>query len=86
MSTTRLLKSVLPAACLWTGLRAVEGFDYDATLQELTILYPADDDDVMAEDDGGSLPHSIPKSIREMASSKTAIKALGSMIWYADRL
>ena len=81
MSTTRLLKSALPAACLWTGLRPVEGFDYDSTLQELTTLYPSDGHDVMDEDDGESLPHSIPKSIREMASSKTAIKALGSMIW-----
>lgn len=81
MSTTRLLKSILPAACLWTGLRAVEGFDYDATLQELITLYPAEGGDAMDEDAEESLPHSIPESIREMASSKTAIKALGSMIW-----
>jgi DNA mismatch repair protein MSH6 len=81
-----LLKSVLPAACLWTGLRSVEGFNYDATLKQLTTLYPAVGDDAMDEDDGASLPHSIPESIREMASSKPAIKALGSMIWYADCL
>jgi DNA mismatch repair protein MSH6 len=76
---------VLPAACLWTGLRAVEGFDYDATLQELKSLYPTHGDD-MEEDNAGFLPCSIPESIRDMASSKTAIKALGSMIWYADCL
>lgn len=86
VSTTRLLKSILPAACLWTGLRAVEGFDYDATLQELITLYPAEGGDAMDEDAEESLPHSIPESIREMASSKTAIKALGSMIWYLRQL
>jgi DNA mismatch repair protein MSH6 len=81
-----LLKTILPAACLWTGLRAVEGFDCNATLKELINLYPADGDVAMDEDDEGSLPHSVPESIREMASSKDAIKALGSMIWYQDHL
>ena len=81
MSTTRLLKTVLPAACLWTGLRPVEGLSYGATLQELRVLYPADGDDTMEEDDGDRLPRSIPESIREMTASKTAITALGAVIW-----
>jgi DNA mismatch repair protein MSH6 len=86
VSTTRLLKTILPAACLWTGLRPVEGFDYNTTLKELINLYPADGDVVMDEDDEGPLPHSVPESIREMVTSKNAIKALGSMIWYPDHL
>ncbi|KAG5646336.1 hypothetical protein DXG03_003659 [Asterophora parasitica] len=86
--TTRLLKAVLPAACLWTGLRAVEGFSYDETLQELKSIYAAEDaDDVMVDDeDEGLLPTSVPQPIRTMAASQNAIKALGSMIWYLRQL
>ena len=86
MSTTRLLKAILPAACLWTGLRTVEGFDYETTFEELRTLYPPDEDDTMDGDDGIPLPRTVPGSIREMASSVPAIKALGSMIWLVDQL
>lgn len=82
MSTTRLLKAILPAACLWTGLREVEGFGYDKTLEELKTLYPVDEgQDEQMEDDSSLLPESVPESIREMADCRNAIKALGSMIW-----
>ncbi|KAJ6500392.1 muts domain V-domain-containing protein [Mycena sanguinolenta] len=84
VSTTRLLKSALPAACLWTGLRDVEGFGYDQTLVELRKLYPATDDDGMDDDD--VLPSSVPEPIREMMGSRSAIEALGSMIWYLRQL
>ncbi|KAJ6618260.1 muts domain V-domain-containing protein [Mycena sp. CBHHK59/15] len=84
VSTTRLLKSVLPAACLWTGLREVEGFGYDQTMAELKKLYPATEEDGM--DGDGVLPASVPEPIREMADSRSAIQALGSMIWYLRQL
>lgn len=84
VSTTRLLKSVLQAACLWTSLRDVEGFGYDVTLQELKTLYPADDDENM--DDDAILSESVPESIRSMVDCKNAITALGSMIWYVGTL
>ncbi|KAF8652371.1 hypothetical protein AX16_004399 [Volvariella volvacea WC 439] len=85
VSTTRLLKSVLPASCLWTGLREVEGFDYDNTLRELKELYPAgsDDDEEM---EGSALPQSVPAPIREMLDCRHAINALGLMIWYLRQL
>ncbi|TDL25149.1 DNA mismatch repair protein Msh6 [Rickenella mellea] len=79
VSTTRLLKAVLPSSCLWTGLRDVEGFGYDETLEQLKDLYP-DDDDAMEE--GGA----IPEAIRSMIGNNGAIKALGSMIWYLRQL
>jgi DNA mismatch repair protein MSH6 len=79
VSTTRLLKSILPAACLWTGLREVEGFGFDQTMVELRKLYPATDDDDMADDI--VLPSSVPEPIREMMGSRTAVESLGSMIW-----
>ena len=72
--TTRLLKNVLPASCLWTSLRDCEGFGYRETQQELKNLYPDSDDDV----DAGS---AIPDAIRSMLDSEVAIEALGSMIW-----
>ncbi|TFK38050.1 DNA mismatch repair protein msh6 [Crucibulum laeve] len=86
--TTRLLKSILPAACLWTSLRSVEGFTYSSTLEELKSLYKADEDeDMMDGDEADSLlPTTVPSSIREMASSKEAIESLGSMIWYLRQL
>ncbi|KAF5379188.1 hypothetical protein D9615_005989 [Tricholomella constricta] len=86
--TTRLLKAVLPAACLWTGLRTVEGFKYEETLQELKALYPAPEgDDVMADgDDEALLPASVPEPVRVMVASQDAIRALGSMIWYLRQL
>ncbi|KAJ7208168.1 muts domain V-domain-containing protein [Mycena haematopus] len=84
VSTTRLLKSVLPAACLWTGLREVEGFGYDQTMVELRKLYPATDDGM--DDEDVVLPSSVPEPIREMMGSRTAIESLGSMIWYLRQL
>ncbi|KAJ7093127.1 muts domain V-domain-containing protein [Mycena epipterygia] len=84
VSTTRLLKSILPAACLWTGLREVEGFGYDQTMSELVKLYPATEEDNMADDD--VLPSSVPEPIREMVDSPSAIESLGSMIWYLRQL
>ncbi|KAJ7090206.1 muts domain V-domain-containing protein [Mycena belliarum] len=84
VSTTRLLKAVLPAACLWTGLREVEGFDYDQTMVELRKLYPATDEDDM--DNDAALPSNVPEPIREMLGSRSAIESLGSMIWYLRQL
>ena len=81
MSTTRLLKVILPAACLWTSLRDVEGFNYEQTIQQLNELYPADGDDAMEDDE--LLNENVPKSIRDMVGCQGAITALGSMIWYA---
>lgn len=79
VSTTRLLKSVLPSECLWTGLRTVEGFNHEQTISELRKLY--NDDDSMEDDDGCLLPSSVPEPIREMLSSTLAAQALGTMIW-----
>lgn len=79
VSTTRLLKSVLPSECLWTGLRTVEGFNHEQTISELRKLY--NDDDSMEDDDGCVLPSSVPEPIREMLSSTLAAQALGTMIW-----
>ena len=50
MATTRLLKYILPASCLWTSLRESEGFDYDQTLAEIKVLYPADEQNCMDDD------------------------------------
>ncbi|KAF5351341.1 hypothetical protein D9758_008002 [Tetrapyrgos nigripes] len=86
VSTTRLLKSIIPAACLWTGLREVEGLDYEATLKELKERYPAEDDGTGEDADHGLLPQSVPGPIREMADSKCAVEALGGMIWYLQQL
>ncbi|KAJ7470392.1 muts domain V-domain-containing protein [Mycena latifolia] len=83
VSTTRLLKSILPAACLWTGLREVEGFGFDQTMVELRKLYPATAEEM---DDDAALPSSVPEPIREMISSRSAIESLGSMIWYLRQL
>lgn len=79
VSTTRLLKLILPAACGWTGLREVEGLDYDATLQELKTRYPIDEETM--DDADAVLPNSVPQPIRELADSECAIEALGAMIW-----
>ncbi|GLB42318.1 putative DNA mismatch repair [Lyophyllum shimeji] len=86
--TSRLLKAVLPAACLWTGLRTVEGFKYEETLQELKTLYPPEDGDesMAGDEDATVLPASVPEPIREMVSCQNAIVAFGSMIWYLRQL
>ncbi|KAK1221756.1 DNA mismatch repair protein msh6 [Marasmius sp. AFHP31] len=83
VSTTRLLKLILPAACQWTGLREVEGLDYEATLEELRNRYPRGEEEM---DDSAVLPGSVPQPIRDIADSKCAIEALGSMIWYLQQL
>ena len=80
MTTTRLLKSFLPASCLWTSLRDVEGFSYEDTLQELRTLYAPEEGD-MEDEEEGLLPTSVPESIRSMADSMPAMRALGAMIW-----
>ncbi|KAG5338497.1 hypothetical protein C0989_007269 [Termitomyces sp. Mn162] len=76
------------SACLWTGLRPVEGFTYDETLQELRKMYSEEEDDAtMAdEDEENVLPSCVPEPIRAMVASQNAIKALGSMIWYLRQL
>lgn len=74
MSTTRLLKAVLPGPCIWTSLREVEGFGYKQTLDELKKLYPDGEDDM---EEGAN----VPDAIREMLTSEPAVEALGSMIW-----
>ncbi|KAF9449836.1 DNA mismatch repair protein msh6 [Macrolepiota fuliginosa MF-IS2] len=84
VSTTRMLKTILPSNCLWTSLRTVEGFDYDQTLEQLKTLFPSGEDESM--EDEGVLPASVPESIREMVSYPKAIEALGCMIWYLRQL
>ena len=82
MATTRLLKSILSASCLWTSLRESEGFDYDQTLAEVKTLYPADEEDCI--DDDNFLAEAVPQSIRDMVGHKDAMEALGAMIWFAS--
>ncbi|KAI4525062.1 DNA mismatch repair protein Msh6 [Schizophyllum commune Loenen D] len=82
VTSTRLLKNILPSQCTWTNLRDVEGFTYPDTIEELRKLYPDQDD---AMDDGG-LPETVPQSIRDVAHSQQAMEALGSMIWYLRQL
>jgi DNA mismatch repair protein MSH6 len=78
VATTRLLKVVLPGTCLWTTLRDVEGFGYDKTLGELKGLYAASSEDTMDDDDYDG----FPSAIRDMLGCKSAVEALGSMMWY----
>ncbi|TBU51269.1 DNA mismatch repair protein Msh6 [Dichomitus squalens] len=87
VSTTRLLKSILPGNCLWTSLRDVEGLKFQDTIKELKKLYPAsgDDDDEMADNPHG-LSSAVPEPIRRMLPHRAAIEALGSMIWYLNTL
>ncbi|KAJ3722105.1 muts domain V-domain-containing protein [Lentinula guzmanii] len=85
VSTTRLLKSILPAACLWTGLREVEGLGYKDTLEDLKVRFPVTDE-LGDTDDGELLPESVPKPIRDMVDSEPAIEALGLLIWYLQQL
>ncbi|KAH9171399.1 hypothetical protein EDB89DRAFT_1972407 [Lactarius sanguifluus] len=82
VATTRLLKIILPGACLWTSLRDVEGFGYDRTLDELKDLYGTSSEETMGDDDYGA----IPTAIRDMLGYKNAIEALGSMMWYLRQL
>ncbi|KAI0350882.1 DNA mismatch repair protein Msh6 [Trametes cingulata] len=86
VSTTRLLKSVLPGNCLWTSLRESEGLKYTDTIKELKKLYPASDDDDEMADNPHGLTNSVPEPIRRMLPHKGAIEALGAMIWYLHTL
>lgn len=81
VATSRLLKAILPASCLWTSLRESEGHNYSQTLKKLNELYPPEDDDMDGE--RGVLNDTVPQSIRDMVGCKHATEALGAMIWYA---
>ena len=87
VSTTRLLKSILPGNCLWTSLRDVEGLKFQDTIKELKKLHPPSDsdDDEMADNPHG-LSSAVPEPIRRMLQHRAAIEALGSMIWYLNTL
>ena len=81
MSTTRLLKAILPPQCLWTSLRESEGLTYDKTIKELKALYPPSDDDDDIYDNVHGLSSAVPEAIRSMLMYRGAVEALGSMIW-----
>ena len=81
MSTTRLLKAILPGSCLWTSLRESEGLTYNQTLKELKKLFPASDEDDELSDAAHGLSTAVPEAIRDMAGQQWAMEALGSMIW-----
>ncbi|KAI6019884.1 muts domain V-domain-containing protein [Pisolithus orientalis] len=85
VTTTRLLKAILPSACLWTSLRDVEGYTFEQTIKELNEIFSegAEDDGMCAETE---LSSSVPQSIRDMTGCKTAIEALGAMSWYLRQL
>ncbi|KAG1747375.1 DNA mismatch repair protein Msh6 [Suillus lakei] len=87
VQTTRLLKSILPGSCLWTSLRDVEGFTYPQTITELNSMFSEDHaggEDVMDED--AELSSAVPQSIRDMASYRAAMEALGALMWYLRQL
>ncbi|EGO03735.1 hypothetical protein SERLA73DRAFT_119383 [Serpula lacrymans var. lacrymans S7.3] len=82
--TSRLLKAILPAACLWTSLRDVEGFPYDQTIKELNNMFAGDEDeDVDGEE---ALNSAVPEGIKDMAGCRDAIEALGATLWYLRQL
>ena len=82
VSTTRLLKAVLPSQCLWTSLRESEGLTYEKTIRELKTLYPATEEDDDTSDNVYGLSSAVPEAIRSMLMYHGAVEALGSMIWY----
>ena len=82
MNTTRLLKAILPASCLWTSLRESEGFRYERTIKELRALYPTEKETMDADGQEYVLGSSVPQSIRDMLECKNAVEALGLMIWF----
>ena len=88
--TTRLLRAVLPARCLWTSLRDVEGLSFDATIKALKELYPASDGDDNDDVDADPRPHglsgAVPEAVLSMVRHQGAVEALGSMIWYLRTL
>ncbi|KAI6168433.1 DNA mismatch repair protein Msh6 [Pisolithus thermaeus] len=85
VTTTRLLKAILPSACLWTSLRDVEGYTFEQTIKELNEIFSdgTEDDSVCTDSE---LSSSVPQSIRDMAGCRTAIEALGAMTWYLRQL
>ncbi|KAI6029649.1 DNA mismatch repair protein Msh6 [Pisolithus microcarpus] len=85
VTTTRLLKAILPSACLWTSLRDVEGYTFEQTIKELNEIFSEGMEDGMMCTDG-ELSSSVPQSIRDMAGCKTAVEALGAMTWYLRQL
>ena len=85
VSTTRLLKAVLPGNCLWTSLRESEGLKYQATIKELKKLYPKQDDDDEMADNPHGLSNAVPEPIRNMLPYEGAIEALGAVIWSVAR-
>ncbi|KAG9034241.1 DNA mismatch repair protein msh6 [Tulasnella sp. JGI-2019a] len=86
--TTRLLKNLIPASCLWTALRSSEGYTYDQTIEALDELFApkskGDDDDAMDEDTPKQ--SEIPEGIKQMLDNRTAVEAIGTMIWYLRQL
>jgi DNA mismatch repair protein MSH6 len=67
---------------LWTSLRDVEGFTFQQTIKELNSMFlevNAGEDDAMDED--AELSSAVPQSIRDMASYRGAMEALGALIW-----
>ena len=74
-----MLKTLLPGRCIWTCLRVVEGYDYEATLNELKELYPPKEDDESAVAD-------LPEAIHSLVDNECAIMALGAIIWYLRQL
>jgi DNA mismatch repair protein MSH6 len=79
VGTTRLLKGILPSACIWTALRESEGFGFERTQRELNTMFATN-----AANDG--MDHSstgIPEAITSMLGDKEAVEALGAMIWWA---
>ncbi|KAG1823365.1 muts domain V-domain-containing protein [Suillus subaureus] len=87
VQTTRLLKSILPGSCLWTSLRDVEGFTYPQTINELNSMFSeanTEGEDAMDED--AELSSAVPQCIRDMASYRAAMEALGALMWYLRQL
>ncbi|KAI0642601.1 DNA mismatch repair protein Msh6 [Trametes meyenii] len=86
VSTTRLLKSILPGNCIWTSLRESEGFKFKETIKELKKLYPADEEEEEMVDNPHGLTKAVPEPIRRMLPHEDAIEALGAMMWYLHTL
>ncbi|KAG1898499.1 muts domain V-domain-containing protein [Suillus fuscotomentosus] len=87
VQTTRLLKSILPGSCLWTSLRDVEGFTYPQTINKLNSMFSEANtggEDTIDED--AELSSAVPQSIRDMASYRAAMEALGALMWYLRQL
>jgi hypothetical protein len=55
----------------------MEGLGYDATLETLEELYPANPENM----DDDERPSAIPEVIRSLINQRVPMQALGSMIW-----